>query len=238
VSTGQAACFAAGIAVLAMALLSPLDALAGALFAAHMAQHLLLILVAAPLLALAAPAAPLLWGLPAAPRRGVVRAWPRWLRRPLRDPAFAWVLHTAVLWGWHLPPLYQAALRSGPLHALEHASFLATALPYWAVLVRLARPDATRQGVGVVYAFLAMLQSGVLGALITLSAAPWYPLHAETTAAWGLTPLEDQQLAGLVMWVPASLVYLAAGLALTLRWLAAVEAADRRREERAGLPRP
>lgn len=230
VTTREIVCFWAGMAILGVALVSPLSALGEALFAAHMVQHLLLVLVAAPLLALGAPLAPVLWGLPAPIRRGVMRAWPRWAAAPFRDPVFVWVLHTVVLWAWHLPPLYEAAVRSEPLHALEHASFLATGYAFWAVLFRLARRGATRQGVGIAYVFLSTLQSGILGALMALAAEPWYAVHATTTAPWGLTPLEDQQLAGLIMWVPASFVYLAAGLFLVVRWIEATDAAVQRRE--------
>ena len=132
----QAMAYAGGIGTLAVALLSPLDALGGALLSAHMAQHLLLIAVAAPLLVLGQPTLALLWAVPEHRRRQLGR-W--WLQTPairsawavLTLPLVAWLLHTAALWAWHAPPLYQAALDVPMLHGVEHISFLGTALLFW-----------------------------------------------------------------------------------------------------------
>ena len=127
------------------------------------------------------------------------------------------------MWAWHLPGPYQAALRSDGVHALEHASFFITALLFWWVL---ARPDYRRRlsfGADLIFLFTAAMQSGVLGALITFARQPWYPMHAEPASWWGLTALEDQQLAGLIMWVPASLAYLAAAAAVLLSGLARLD---------------
>jgi putative membrane protein len=225
----RAVAFAAGWLALALALVTPLDPLGHALFAAHMAQHLLLILVAAPLLVLSAPLGPLLLGLPGSAgaalgawwRRagGLQRAW-QWLSAP----AVAWGLHTLALWVWHAPGLYQSALTSDWLHGLEHFAFLGTALLFWWAVLHPRRQSGWIAGPGgALYVFTMALQSGLLGALITFAEQTWYPAYAATTAAWGLTPLEDQQLAGVVMWVPAGMVYLGAALGVLAHWFAVME---------------
>jgi putative membrane protein len=222
--------FAGGILALVVALGSPLDGLSEALFAAHMVQHLLLLLVAAPLLVLSEPLAPLLWSLPRekrialagwARRRHVLASFWHFVNRPL----VAWLLSTTILWIWHLPALYDAATENAAIHALEHGCFLASALAFWWVLPRRNR-RALSGGAGVLYLFAAGMQSGVLGALMTFAGSAWYSAHTTTTVAWGFTPLEDQQLAGLIMWIPASVIYLVAAAVLFVAWLREMEASD------------
>jgi cytochrome c oxidase assembly factor CtaG len=208
----RAGAFAVAVVVLMVALISPVDRLGSALFSAHMLQHLLLMMVAAPLMALAEPFMVTLWALPLRWRRAVGRTWlrargVRTLWSALSVPGVAWLLHIGTLWVWHLPTLYERALRDERIHALEHASFFVTALLFWWVLVR-PRGHRIPMGAAVAYLFGAALQSTILGALITMSRRPWYPSHFGTTQPWGLTPLEDQQLAGLLMWIPAGIVYL------------------------------
>jgi putative membrane protein len=219
------------MAVIVVALVSPLDGLSESLFAAHMVQHLLLLLVAAPLLVLSEPLAPLLWALPREKRialagwtrrqHGLGRGW-----RVVNRPLVAWLLATAILWIWHLPALYDAAIRNAAFHALEHGCFLGSALLFWWVLPRRGRRQAMSGGAGVLYLFAAGMQSSVLGALMTFAGSAWYGAHTATTASWGLTPLEDQQLAGLIMWIPASVIYLAAAAVLFVNWLGAMDASD------------
>jgi cytochrome c oxidase assembly factor CtaG len=218
----EAAAFAVGWVMLAVALVSPLHQLGGVLFSAHMAQHELLMVVAAPLLVLGRPVIPWLWALPITWRR-VLGSWSAvapvnatW--RLLALPSVAWVLHAVAIWLWHAPSLYQATLRSEAVHTLQHVSFLLTALLFWWALLhgregRLGRPAA------VIYLFTTAGHTSLLGALLTFSSRLWYPLYDATTAPWGLTPLEDQQLAGVIMWVPAGLSYLIAALALAATWL-------------------
>lgn len=219
----RAASFAGGLAAVAVALLSPVDRVASALFSVHMVQHLLLVLVAAPLIVLGEPLAVTMWALPVRARRAVARAWRRapmasalWLA--LRHPATAWSLHVVALWLWHAPRLYDAALGDNGVHELEHASFFLTALLFW-----MAPFDRHRHRLGLgaasLYLFAAGLQGTILGALMTLARHPLYQAHLETTARWGLTPLEDQQLAGLIMWIPAGLVYLGALIPFAFRAL-------------------
>jgi putative membrane protein len=211
----RVACFGAGIATLAIALLSPIDGVAAALFSVHMIQHMLLVVVAAPLLVLGDPALASIWALRIGARRGV-GAWWRGQRvlpatwRVLRRPVVAFTLHVAALWLWHVPRFYDAALRSEGIHVAEHVSFLATALLFWYPIADAHPRRRSSVGVATLSLFAAGLQCTMLGALITMARHAWYFGHYATTAAWGLTPLEDQQLAGLVMWIPAGLVYLAA----------------------------
>lgn len=229
----QAAAFHGGLVACAAALATPLEALAEVRFSAHMVQHMLLVLVAAPLLALAAPSLPLTLALPRRWRARIAR----WRHHPaasaawhtLTQPLVALSLHILVLWGWHLPAVYQAALGSPLLHALEHASFLGTAWLLWRVALGPVRPSTRRPvagaagervapGLAVLLVFATTVQGNVLGALLTL--APASPLYPEQ-----VTDLADQQLAGLLMWVPGDVVYLAAAVALFRRWLRAMERA-------------
>jgi len=215
--------FAAGCAVLALALLSPLHEASERLFSAHMIQHELLMVVAAPLLILGKPAVVMLWAMPSQGRMlvaGAIRssAW-RDIWRAVSRPMTAWLIHAVVIWGWHLPVLFQAALRSDAMHGLQHLSFLASALLFWWAILHPRRQAAL--GLSVLYLFTTALHTGVLGALITFARTPWYPAYVAPATGWG--PLEDQQLAGLVMWIPASLAYLVAALVIVRRWLSESE---------------
>ncbi|HET6317830.1 MAG TPA: cytochrome c oxidase assembly protein [Chloroflexota bacterium] len=209
----QAACFVGGLLVLLIALVSPLDELAAALFSAHMVQHLLLLLVAPPLLVLGLPLVAFAWALPESARQSLRIV--RYLHR-LTWPAAAFVLHSLVLWAWHVPRLYDGAVANPPLHVLEHMSFLGSAVLFWWALLSGARAS---YGAGVLYVFGMALQSTLLGALLTFAGSVWYTAHVSTTAAFGITPQEDQQLAGLIMWIPGGSIYLACALALFAAWL-------------------
>jgi putative membrane protein len=231
VACWQAATFAGGLLAVFVAVISPVDALGEALFSAHMLQHLLLVLVAAPMLVLGAPPAALAWSIPER-LVGIGRWWQR--RRVLKSgwrflskPLVVWVLHAMALLAWHIPGLYTAALENEFFHFLEHASFLLTALLFWMVLVRAGERGQVSHGAGMLYVFSMAMFSGVLGALITFSRQAWYPIHAETAMLWGFTPLEDQQLAGVLMWVPGNFVYLVAFLTLLWRWFTAMDKRDK-----------
>jgi putative membrane protein len=217
----QAAAFLGGWLVLAAALVSPIDALGSMLFSVHMVQHELLMVVAAPLLAASRPLAVWTWALP--------RAWRPWagrctkslpvasLWRLVRYAPAAWALHALALWAWHVPAFFEAALASTAVHTLQHLSFFLSALLFWwAPIGRASRAGA---GAAVLYLFTTMVHTGALGALLTLSPTLWYPWYAGCTAALGLEPLEDQQIGGLIMWIPAGLAYLAAALAILARAL-------------------
>jgi cytochrome c oxidase assembly factor CtaG len=214
--------FAAGWIVLAAVLVSPLDALSAALFSAHMVQHEAMMIVAAPLLVAGRPLGIWIWALPQRARMAIgrvlrTRAWSAaW--RALVAPLPAWLLHAVALWAWHAPPLFESALAHSGVHTLQHASFLGTALIFWWSILG---EGAVRRGSGhaMLSLFTTMVHTGALGALITLSPGVWYPSYVEPTSALGMEPLGDQQLGGLVMWVPASLAYLIGALIVAGRWL-------------------
>jgi putative membrane protein len=229
----EALSFVVGWLVISIALVSPLHALGSVLFAAHMIQHELLISIAAPLLVLGRPIIAFLWALPPrwrrktgvlARTRGVATSW-----RVISMPAVAFALHAIALWTWHLPRLYQATLTSEVVHSLQHTSFLVTAILFWWTIFA-ARGGELRRGAAVLYLFATVLQTGALGALLTFGQTLWYPAYAATTAVWGITPLEDQQLGGLIMWIPGSLAYVAAALAIFAAWLRESEQSSRQRE--------
>lgn len=221
VSPIQASAFAGGWAFLVVALLSPLDPLGDRLFSAHMVQHETLMLLAAPLLVLGRPLAAWAWALPFEWRRTTggffhTRAWRGpWLF--VTGPFSAWLLHALTLWLWHLPALFEAALADETVHSLQHLTFLFTALLFWWSV--LAATTRKAQGVALVSIFTTFVHTGALGALLTLAQTDWYPSYSVTTAAFGLTPLEDQQLGGLIMWIPAGAVYVISGLIVAARWM-------------------
>jgi putative membrane protein len=219
----QVAAFAAGWVVLVIALVSPLDTLGASFFSAHMVQHELLMVVVAPLMVLGRPLAAWAWAFAPAQRQAIGRGlrvrWWASVWAWLTDPLAAWVLHALALWLWHVPRFFDAALANEGWHALQHASFLGTALLFWwAVLGRDAR-SRQNSGFALAYLFTTMLHTSALGALLTLAPTPWYEGYATTTALFGLGPLEDQQLGGLVMWIPGGFAYVAAGLVMVARLL-------------------
>jgi putative membrane protein len=215
-------CYWGGWWALVVALVSPLHPMGEVLFSAHMVQHEVLMLVAAPLMVLGRPLVPYLWGMPMGWRRGVGNsvkaAWVQSLWRWLTTPLNAWWIHAIALWGWHAPSLFQATVTSDLVHSLQHLSFLLSALLFWWALLR-GRDAQMGYGMAVLYVFSTGIHSSILGALLTFSPRVWYPIYSETTRVWGLTALEDQQIGGLIMWVPAGLVFLAAGLALFAKWI-------------------
>jgi putative membrane protein len=238
VRTREAWCFAGGWLTLVMALVSPLHPWGSVLFSAHMTQHELLMLVAAPLLVLGKPIVAALNGLPPGWGRsmaGLARV--DWWRRAWKiptNPLAAWAIHAAVLWLWHVPALFQATIDNELVHAIQHLSFLLSALLFWWAVLQ-GRYRATGYGVAVLYMFTTAFHSGLLGALIALARSVWYPAYRGKTESWGLTALEDQQLGGLIMWVPACTVYLVAGLALFAGWLRESERRARDREGRSSI---
>lgn len=213
--------FAAGIVTVIVALVSPLDAMSESLFAAHMVQHLLLALVAAPLLLLGRVHLALLPVLPVSWRRRGARRLARWLRR---QPAVAVVLavglHLGTLLAWHVPALYDAAVRVPWLHVTEHASLLVSGLAFWTVMgAARSRPVA----VAGLAAFVSSVVSVLLAAAMTAATSPWYDSHLATAPLWGLDPLADQHLAAAIMWIPGGMVYLGAAAASVFRWVRADE---------------
>ena len=217
----HALAFAAAWLVTAAALLGPLDALSAQLFSAHMLQHEALMVVAAPLFVLARPLGAWTWALPQRWRRGLGGFFhrPAW-RRPwlvVTAPLAAWLIHALALWLWHIPAWFEAALANDGVHILQHACFLIGALLYWWSV--LGRRPGRNGGAAMASLFTTMIHTAGLGALLALSPIAWYPTYAGRTIAFGLDPLEDQQLGGLIMWVPAGFAYVACGLATAWQWL-------------------
>jgi putative membrane protein len=224
----RALAFYGGLVVLAGALVSPLDALAATLFSAHMVQHLVLMLVAAPLLVSARPMAALVAGLPAAGRQAArgVRADPwRAATRAALNPLVVWAVGALTLWAWHLPALYEAALANDAVHVLEHASFLGAAVLFWTVV--LGSGHAGRPGVSRPAALLLVLassvQSSALGAVLLLGSTALYPVHAAGARAWEVSLLGDQHVAGGLMWGPPTFLYVLVMGWLVVRWFAEME---------------
>jgi cytochrome c oxidase assembly factor CtaG len=211
-----------GFACLVIALTSPIHALGSELFAVHMTQHEILMLAAAPLIVLGRPVLVILKAVPGSLRVRLLSAFQSrpfaLLSRFLTNAGVAWFIHGAVLWLWHAPPLFSATARSGLMHALQHVSFFGSALLFWWAVLD-GHQKRLGYGIGVLYLFTTALHSGILGALLTFSRSIWYRNYASAPLAWGLTPLEDQQLGGLIMWVPASIAYIVAALALFCGWL-------------------
>jgi putative membrane protein len=214
----RALAYFTGWLTLALALLSPFHSLAEHLFTWHMVEHEIIMAVSAPLLVLGRPIGVLLWGLPHkvrlslthATRQPVIQRCWSWLTRPLN----ATLIHAVAIWVWHAPPLFDAAVTHEVLHRLQHLSFLVSALLFWYSLLR-----TSRSGEALWHLFFTMLHTSLLGALLALSPRVLYAAQTAHSLAWGLTPLEDQQLAGIFMWVPAGTIYAGAALFFAARWI-------------------
>ena len=233
ISRWEAAAFAFGWISMFVALVSPLHPWGEVLFSAHMTQHEILMLISAPLFVLGRPFVAAMWTLPHPSRRPVSRIWNRtslkvvW--RALSAPFAAWAIHALALWIWHVPYLFQATLKSDLVHTLQHASFFLSAMLFWWAIIYGGRGVAS-YGAAVLYLFTTSIHSGLLGVLLTLTTRVWYPDYSATTESWGLTPLEDQQIGGLIMWIPAGLVYIVAALVMFSGWLRESENRSLRRE--------
>lgn len=207
---------------LVFALVSPLHQLGDVLFSAHMVQHEILILVAAPLIALAHPSVTFLYLFPQSARKKIGQFVIHIDRNPMvaliTAPLPAWLLHAATLWGWHIPALYEATVRSDFVHAIQHLSFFLTGLIFWSALFGAGRSTMS-YGAATIYTFGTAVHCSALGALLTFSKVLWYPIYADRTSVWHLSALEDQQLGGLLMWVPSSLIFIAIGVALFGKWI-------------------
>jgi putative membrane protein len=219
--------FWAGWLVMLIAILPPLDRLAVQRFSAHMLQHELLMLVGVPLLIAGRPLATCLWGIPDGVRPAAARALQSRVAggswRFMTAPVVAWALHGMVVWIWHVPRLYELAVRDEAVHAVQHAMFVGTSALFWWGLVY-GRYGRAGYGASVFYVFTTAVHTGILGAVFTLTMAPLYPVYVERAP----DPLADQQLAGLMMWVPAGIILTLAGLGLFAAWLGEAERRSRR----------
>lgn len=235
----QVVSFALALAALLLALLSPLDTLADDLSWVHMTQHMVLMMVAAPLFVLGSPGLVMLWAVPRA-WRGSVAGWMwqsvvgRTAWRLAWNPILVWSLHAVVLWGWHLPALYEAALGNRWIHDVEHFSFFAVAYLFWRVAIDPLSRFRLDRGAAVLYLFTTSLHATVLGVFMTLAEQPWYAAYEGRTELWNLTALEDQQLAGLIMWMPACMIYAIVAAAIFGLWIQQLETVS----PRAGAGRP
>jgi putative membrane protein len=218
-------CFCGALLCALIALVSPLDALAEQLFSMHMVQHVLL-LDLAPILAILGLTRVLLRPLTRAVRGLEARAG------PLAQPAFAALLYIAVIWAWHVPGAYDAALRHPAAHALEHASFLLAGSLYWWHLLSPIRARLRLGGMGPVFYMAATkLFVGALGMGLAFAPSALYPYYVHHARVWGLSAGSDQSLAGVIMAVEQSLVM---GTALVVLFIAALSESEReqRRRER------
>ncbi len=218
----RAWCYYGGLATIVIALMSPIATFDSVFFFAHMTEHILLIMFAAPLIWLGAPMVPTLWGFNPRARRRIGRIFHE--SHPvnrvftfLTRAGVALGLYVLVLWVWHIPALYDAAQGSTFMHEMEHALFLGTSLLFWWPVIH---PSGTKRrlgyGASILYIFPAKIAGFVLGAALTLSAEPYYRTFLNSPSIWGLTPLGDQQLGGLIMWVAGGLLYIIPLLVLVL----------------------
>ena len=219
-------CYLAGLAVLALALMSVIDLLGQSLFLMHMIQHLLIVMIAAPLLLLANPFPFTIWGLPNGPNiaRLLFSQDSRFRRALIRvtRPGILWLTFVTILWGWHDPAAYNAALRIGWLHDLQHLTFFGAAMLFWWRLVN-AGPR-TCGGRFPLLARLGFLLAGaaanmIPGVVIALAEAPLYAYYVDVPRVWGLTVIQDQVLAGIIMWIPGTMMYFLAALVILFRAL-------------------
>jgi len=218
--------FWAGWAALVAAVAPWMDRAASLRLSSHMVQHELMMLVGAPLLMAGRPIVPWLWAFPPRVRQrmgaglGSPVVHPLWMW--LTAPVVAWTLHGAAVWVWHLPVLYEAAVESEAVHALQHATFVGTAALFWWGLVY-GRYGRAAYGASALFVFTTMVHTGVLGAYFALSSRPFYGVYQDRAAVAGVDATIDQQLAGLYMWIPAGLILTAFGLSLLVAWLAESE---------------
>jgi putative membrane protein len=217
--------FLGGTVTMFIAIASPLEELDDMLLQVHMIQHLLLMIVAPSLLLCGAPLIPLVRGLPVSVAKSVVgpisrsqslRRFFQWLTEPL----VCWIAFALATWGWHTPAAFQLALRSPVAHAFEHACFFGTALMFWWPVVQ-PWPSVARwpRWTMVPYLLFADLQNTALAAILTFTGRLLYPMYGAAPRVAGISPLDDQIMAGVIMWVPASLFYLVPGAVILMRYL-------------------
>jgi putative membrane protein len=222
ISRWGAMSFAAGWLTLAVSLVSPVAWLSEILFSVHMTQHTLLLLVAAPLLTFGHPVLAWMWALRRRSREAVAYAFRRprtvaaW--RAVTAPLSVFLIQALALWLWHIPSWYEAALHSDSIHAFEHICLVLASSLFWWAMVN-GRYGRSGYGLGVLYVFLTAIHSSALGALLTVAPSVWYDEYARQAATWRVDALADQQLAGLLMWIPAGVIFVVFGLALLAAWL-------------------
>jgi len=202
-----------GLGTLALSLMSPIDALGGQLFFMHMLQHLITIMISAPLLWLGAPFPFLLWGMPPRVRRAVARqfagkALTRTLLRNITEPSLVWLAFVIIYAGWHDPNLYSLALRRDWVHDIQHITFFGAAMLFWWHVIA-AGPRIHRVAIWVRMAMLITIVpvNMVIGIVIANGSEVLYPYYNSVPRIWGFSALEDQMLAGVIMWIPGSMMF-------------------------------
>ena len=217
----RTAAFLAGLAAIAVALLSGIERYDTTLFSVHMGQHLLLMLVAAPLIALAAPVTQVLRAAsPQVRRRVLLPLLHSTVASVLGHPVVAWLAFTIVAWASHFSPLFDLALENEGVHTAEHIAFLTAGLLFWwPVVAADPAPRRLTHPVRALYLLLQMPPSSFLGMAILFAAAPLYPHYASLGAPYGIDPLADQQLAGGIMWLAGDVVLIGAILAVVAAWM-------------------
>ena len=212
--------FLGGLGAIGIALLSPIEAYEGQLFSVHMIQHMLLELVAAPLLLAGTPITLALRVARQAARRRLLAVLQSRVVHVISFPVVAWVLFAAVNWGWHFSVLYNEALENVALHYLQHATFLGAALLFWWPVIG-ADPSPWRlpHPVRLLYLFLALPQNSFLGVALMSAPTVLYPHYVTNVRDWGLSALEDQQLGGVIMWVVGDVAFLVAMMIVVLLWM-------------------
>ncbi|MGH2429242.1 MAG: cytochrome c oxidase assembly protein [Candidatus Limnocylindria bacterium] len=230
--------FMAGLGALALALLSPIEAYEGVLFSVHMVQHLLLELAAAPLLLAGAPITLALRSATPSVRRRMLSVLQSRAVHLISFPIVAWLLFAGVNWGWHFSTLYDQALENQALHYVQHASFLGAALLFWWPVIG-ADPSPWRlpHPVRLLYLFLAMPQNSFLGVALLSAGTVLYPHYVTNVRTWGMTPLEDQQLGGVLMWVVGDLAFLAGMAVVVVVWMRHEERRTQRLDARLAAER-
>jgi cytochrome c oxidase assembly factor CtaG len=222
--------FLGGWLVLILSLVSPLHQGGERSFTLHMIEHELIMLVSTLLLAASHAGGVLAWGLPAPFRQSLGGAWKAPLAslwRRLTEPVTATILQAVVMWAWHAPALFNRTLESQEWHVAQHLSFILSSLIFWTAMLDTRRNSYL---VSAACLFVTSLVEGALGALMALSLSPWYSAYAAMgMSGIGLDPTSDQQLAGLIMWIPGGIVHGGAALGLLYHWL-------KSSEENRGLP--
>ncbi|MCV0403220.1 MAG: cytochrome c oxidase assembly protein [Chloroflexi bacterium] len=212
--------FGGGLVAIGVALLSPIEAYEGTLFSVHMVQHMLLELVAAPLLLAGAPITLTLRVASPRVRRRLLTVLQSRIVHLISFPVVAWVLFAAVNWGWHFSVLYDQALENTALHYFQHATFLGAALLFWWPVIG-ADPSPWRlpHPVRLLYLFLAMPQNSFLGVALLSASSVLYPHYLTNGRTWGMSPLDDQALGGVIMWVVGDLAFLAGMMLVVVMWM-------------------
>jgi putative membrane protein len=230
--------FCGGLATLGVALLSPIEAYEGALFSVHMVQHMLLELLAAPLLLAGAPITLALRVAGPGVRRRILAVLQSRIVHAISFPIVAWVLFAAVNWGWHFSVLYDQALENQALHYLQHATFLGAALLFWWPAIG-ADPSPWRlpHPVRILYLFLAMPQNSFLGVAILSASTVLYPHYVTNQRDWGISPLDDQALGGVLMWVVGDVAFLAGMMLVVAMWMRHEERRTERLDRRLAAER-